>query len=1702
MASTSLFYAVGDSEDNNEPVITFVSPTENSTITAPVEVIGSVTDDNLAEWLLFYRRADADSDDYTVLATGTGNISEQVLATFDPSSLTNGIYQIVLQATDINGNSGVTGVNVLVEGDLKLGNFSFTVEDLNLPMAGIPIRVTRTYDSRKRAERLGFGQGWTIDYQSVTVDETGEPSQGWERVQQRALFILDGNSAVFNASCLYPTTTKRVAITLPNGDVETFTVRANNISGGAQSVQDPSCYLFAGQYFNLEFVPQANTTSILTSVDANNLLFNNTSGNLGEITTSDAAEVTRYTLTTRTGYIYSLNQDFGIENVTDPNGNTLTYSDSGIAHSSGKSIEFIRDTLGRITHVVDSASNVINYQYDANGDLVGVIKHDGAEVNYTYYGSNCSNISATTDCHLLDDIRDPLGRRLLKNIYDANGRLIAQEDQNGNRTDFNHDIDARQSVITDRNGNITAYYYDDNGNITTQVDALGHTKTFTYDINGNQLSQTDELGNTTQATYNTTNDQLTQTDALGNTLTYTYNNRGQETRITDARGNEYVNTYDALGNLSSLQDPEGNIVVSTTDTRGLVTSIVDSVGNTTSYTYDSDGNRLTETDQLGNATVFTYDDRNNVLTETRTRTVNGLPVDEVTGYVYDDRGRLIQTTDALGNITRIEYNLAGSEAARIDGLGHRTELEYDAYGNLLEIRYPDGTAEIHTYDAENNKLSTTDRSGHVTRFEYDTLNRLTRSIHSDGATTSVEYDAAGRVSAEIDTRGNRTMYEYDAVNRRTASIDALGNLHEFYYDEDGNLTSETDANGNTTAYTYNTLDQRANTTYADGTTTGESFDALARVTQKVDQAGRQTDYTYDYSGRLTQVTDALGGTTGYSYDEQGNKLTQTDAENKTTSWRYDSLGRVLSRTLPLGQQETFAYDNNGNLTSHTDFNGDTTTHQYDGDNRLSQSDYADGTIEVISYDANGNRSQVDVTRPDSSQKSTLYSYDLNSRLETEVQPDGTVLTYQYDAAGNRTQVHISLPDGSSRTTDYSFDNLNRLESVTDAAGITSYGYDAVGNRTSVSYPNGSSEVYQYNNLNRLTRKETYDGTGALVQAYDYTLHVTGRRTQIDEQSGRSTSYSYDDLYRLTSETITDSQNGDYSASYQYDGVGNRTYNTIDGVQTAYTYDDNDRLTQQGGTRYTYDENGNTLTETIDTNITTYGYNAKNELVSVEQGGNTTEYGYNPNGIRSSKSESGVTTSYVVDENRDYAQVLIEDDGTTQVSYTYGDDLISQDRGGETSYYHYDGLGSTRSLTDSQGNLANTYDYEAFGEVLGQTGTVENGYLFAGEQFDSSLDQYYLRARYYDQSSGRFTQQDSWMGNNYDPVTLHKYLYANADPGNMVDPSGNFSLPSLGTAMNVLGTLTTVASASYELYQFASGEREFTAGEVGAAILWAYAGSKANLLTRGFYKFLRKSGCLSNSFAANTLVSTKAGFKRIDEIEIGDVVLSFNEATGKNEYQSVLAVISSDKRTEIVTIELESGSFIEATPEHLIFADGRWVQARELLEGMVLKGADGESARISKVDRAVRSETVYDLTVEKNHNFYITEEQILVHNISPCEKAAQALAKAVPKTCTGKYVCDDFAVEFERLLLKKGVKGKRLCVKSTRAPFVGSLRHGNISKNDQHFAVQIGEMVFDSVNPNGVPYAEWANDIGVKDGIGIRVSSQGMTGAYNGCIPGK
>ena len=238
-----------------------------------------------------------------------------------------------------------------------------------------------------------------------------------------------------------------------------------------------------------------------------------------------------------------------------------------------------------------------------------------------------------------------------------------------------------------------------------------------------------------------------------------------------------------------------------------------------------------------------------------------------------------------------------------------------------------------------------------------------------------------------------------------------------------------------------------------------------------------------------------------------------------------------------------------------------------------------------------------------------------------------------------------------------------------------------------------------------------------------------------------------------------------------------------------------------GNSYTYDNNGNTISRTDGTDTDTYTYNFENRLTSANiQLGPTpgpVSYTYDADGIRTNKTDGGTTTSFLVDKNRPFAQVLVETTGANTVSFVHGDDLISMKRPTGTSYYLFDGQMSTRQLTNSAQTVTDTYTYDAFGIELYHTGTTVNNYKYTGEQHDANVGFYYLRARYYNQGIGRFVTIDTHQGLEYDPRSLHKYVYGANDPVNMMDPSGHF-LIAIVISLTILSILATLAHPVYAL----------------------------------------------------------------------------------------------------------------------------------------------------------------------------------------------------------------------------------------------------------------------------------------------------------------
>ena len=189
----------------------------------------------------------------------------------------------------------------------------------------------------------------------------------------------------------------------------------------------------------------------------------------------------------------------------------------------------------------------------------------------------------------------------------------------------------------------------------------------------------------------------------------------------------------------------------------------------------------------------------------------------------------------------------------------------------------------------------------------------------------------------------------------------------------------------------------------------------------------------------------------------------------------------------------------------------------------------------------------------------------------------------------------------------------------------------------------------------------------------------------------------------------------------------------------------------------------------------------------------------------------MTTEYLVDGNRDYAQVWEERvNDVLGASYVYGRDLISQERGVADSFYLVDGLGSTRGLTNASGGVTDVYSYDAFGNLIGRTGSTVNSYLYAGEQYDSNLGGYYLRQRYYDRYRGRFTAQDPFEGWMSDPMSLHNYLYAHANPVNAIDPSGLSTL--VGSQLDLIFAVGALAAIAQPLVSTVFTFKEGTPNE--------------------------------------------------------------------------------------------------------------------------------------------------------------------------------------------------------------------------------------------------------------------------------------------------
>ncbi len=1303
------------------------------------DIVGTVSGSDLQYYT--FEVYPVDSDEAVYSSTGSGETVEGNLGRIDPTLLMNGYYRVIVTGYGVN-ESLSDEIIVLVCGQAKVGNFTLSFLDMSLPVAGLPVEVYRTYDSRIRTQNGDYGYGWDLSIGGPSISISDNFGEDWATEQRTVL-----GTPMYYWHEIHP---HEVYIDWGNGHEEVFeivltperTVSSNNWVGISASTHNSS-----GGNDTLQILDEHDGL-----IYADNCLYRSSDFGL--------FEPQNFLLTRYDGIKFYFNADTGLYKIEDTYGRTIEITEDGILYSDGSSIDFVRNADGQITSIEDGLGNEVIYTYNENGDLISVVDTAGYTTTFTY-----------DDSHYITDITADNGVRIARNEYDEDGRLVATIDADGRRLEFDHDLNDRTEVTTDRLGYNTIYVYDERGNVTSVTDALGRTITYTYDDRGNKTSETRPDGTTFTYSYDHDGNLLTANDGNGRTINSSYGTNGELLTMSAMGVTELTMAYDEHGNLLSATDSSGNTQNYGYDNTGNLTSVTDSLGSLMNMTYDSNGHVTSITNAEGQVTNFSYDNEGRLVS--RTITYQGQTLTDT--YSYDEANRVTGITYANGNTVSYTYNQAGDVTSSTDSQGRIVNYTYDVYGNLTRIDYPDGTHESFTYDAEGRNLTATDRMGRTATFTYDAVGNCTSKTYANGAEESYTYDSCDRIISSTNVYGGVTTYGYDYLGRNTSVQDPQGNTTTYTYNDRGNVASVTDARGFTYTFTYDNNGNQTSVTYPNGSTFSNTYDARGRMTSQSDAYGNTTTYSYDDMDRLVSVTDALNGTWTYAYDSMGNVTSVTDANGNITTYAYDIYGQVISVTNAAGNTATTTYDQYGRVTSTSDFGGTVTEYTYDSMDRVATATTS-GETTSYTYDAVGNL--VSVEDPAGTM---TYSYNADGYLSSVTNARGESISYSYNEGGQVESISI---DG--QTISYGYDNMGRLISVTDSEGTTSYTYDAVGNRISTTYPNGVVTTYGYNSINVLVSEVATDSDDNILASYEYTIGANGERLSCTEL-GRTVEYTYDALERLTSETVTVGSEVSVT-TYTYDSNSNRLSMTRDGEVTNYTYNSLNQITQAGDVSYTWDNAGNLVSQSRNGVIAaTYTYDCHNRMISANVNnisGNIDEsYTYDYLGNRTSKTTNGETTYFTTDLSTGYSQVLKAENSSETIYYTRGFELISRRVGTDAHYYLFDGGMSVRGLTDESGVLTDTFVFDAFGNEIARTGTTDNSYGFQGEEQDAT-GLYYLRARYMDPSTGTFTSMDTYAGSLSDPMSLHKYLFANSNPVKYCDPSGHFSEEEMVLAMGL------------------------------------------------------------------------------------------------------------------------------------------------------------------------------------------------------------------------------------------------------------------------------------------------------------------------------
>jgi RHS repeat-associated protein len=1151
----------------------------------------------------------------------------------------------------------------------------------------------------------------------------------------------------------------------------------------------------------------------------------------------------------------------------DTEGNLLTKTVTGVG---GSPVETTTDTYGgsfpgEVTQVTDPAGHVTNFTYDTDGDVTSVTTHPstGAADTTAYVYDLLGRVlcEASPDATATGVTCPAAGHPRVADTttwtYDADGEVTSSTDPQGKTTSSSYDADGNTTKVTDPLGNVTTTTYDADDRVTSATDGYGTssaaTTSYGYDIAPGTAPCSSSVSGATYCSTTTDPDGLVATDY--------YDAKNEVIESVEPNAGTTTDTYDAAGNLLTETTPGGSATYGY-DADNRLTSITYSdpasgfsAAPNVTYSYNADGERTQMTDGTG-TTSDTYDPLDRL-----SSTTNGAGSEVSYGYNLDNQ---VTSITYPGNHTVTQgYDGAGRETSVTDWLGHTTNFSYDPDGNLTTEGYPNSTSATYAYNATDEVTQVTAKKGSTTL-----------------ASFSYTRNADGLVATESDTgvpAPTSQTYSYDPLTWLAST-----STGSYGYDPSGNLAKL--SSGATLAYTSETEELKSlthgstTTTFTDNAQGDRTASTTAGVpsTYSWDQAGRLVGYSSGGSRHSPTVTQVAAGakhtcaleSTGHifcwgtnSEGQLGNGTT-TKSSTPVEVVGVGGTGDLATVTsIAAGGDHTCALsaakhvycwgtDYYGQLGNGSTTNSSTPL-EVEGVTGLGDL----GTVSAISagYDhtcALSTTKSVDCWGTD-------YYGQLGNGTSAPAASETPVAVIGVGGTGNLGTVSAISAGGwhtcvltASKTVDcWGWDwkgtvgngRTTPIGTPVEVEGVGGSGYLAT--VTAIS-----AGAYQSCGLQSTGHLSCWD-RNEFGQLGDGTASVTTPQATPAEVEGVGGTGDLATVSAVAAggyQTCALTSTGHAYCWGRNNATGTSTPQTtpveVEGITGSGSLATVSAIVGGGyqacaltSAKDLYCWGTNSTGELGDG--TTTNSTTPVEVVGLGSSGPpsvTASYEYNGDGLRMSKTVGGTKESFTWDVNTASGNPNLLVDGTDD--YVYGPTglPLEQIKGTTVLYYVRDQLGSTRVLTSSSGAIVATYTYDAYGSLVGSTGSATNPFGFSGAYSDSESGLLYLVHRYYDPTTGQFLSVDPAVS-----LTQAPYSYANDDPVNEDDP--------LGLGCGIFAVVCNAATRAWN----------DTGGKVVHYVATHTIGLCLNL-SAGAGPYGTVSGCIALSGGRPTLVGTAGG----------------------------------------------------------------------------------------------------------------------------------------------------------------------------------------------------------------------------------------------------